>query len=258
VRLASLLLLGACNQVLGIGETHLPVDANACLLHPGDPGFHDEDGDGLADQCDNCPTTSNPPVNGAQPDGDGDGVGDACDPHPQLRGDKIVEVEYFYGDAFGTWTPNSQGWTTDADSISSPAGTTGTTSLDHGQFVARFPTMDVHFTVLAVSSTYKLELALDYPGFGSDCYIDEEVDGPYIWADNSGGGGGVGFGDVTAGHSYVARMSRDLTQITCAIADGTATATNDDLNDTSVTPRIDVEHMQVQIDSITLYAYEKP
>jgi hypothetical protein len=42
----------------------------------------DPDGDGLASECDNCPTVPNP----GQTDGDGDGVGDACDPCPHVTG----------------------------------------------------------------------------------------------------------------------------------------------------------------------------
>src|SRR5204862_7605072 len=36
----------------------------------------DDDGDGIPDAVDNCPTTANPD----QADADGDGIGDACDP----------------------------------------------------------------------------------------------------------------------------------------------------------------------------------
>ena len=42
---------------------------------PETPGAPDADGDGIADDADNCPTVANPD----QLDSDGDGVGDACD-----------------------------------------------------------------------------------------------------------------------------------------------------------------------------------
>lgn len=49
------------------------------------PEDGDKDGDGIADEDDNCPDIFNPirPVdNGKQADSDGDGVGDVCDPCP--------------------------------------------------------------------------------------------------------------------------------------------------------------------------------
>ncbi len=59
----------------------------------------DEDGDGVVDSCDNCPTWSN----SSQADGDGDGVGDECDPGD---GDHRVSFSEFFN---GTTAP---GWTT--------------------------------------------------------------------------------------------------------------------------------------------------
>jgi predicted extracellular nuclease len=45
----------------------------------------DSDGDGIADDVDNCPYTYNP----GQEDGDGDGIGDACDSCPADPGDDV-------------------------------------------------------------------------------------------------------------------------------------------------------------------------
>lgn len=57
----------------------------------------DEDGDGIPDECDNCPSVPNPLQEDVREIANGfeaDGVGDACDPRPTLPGDSIV---YFSG-----------------------------------------------------------------------------------------------------------------------------------------------------------------
>jgi hypothetical protein len=77
-RVVLLLALGACNKLLGLEPVAARSDADHCALHAGDAEFHDEDGDGLDDLCDNCPDQANP----NQADTDGDGVGDVCDPDP--------------------------------------------------------------------------------------------------------------------------------------------------------------------------------
>jgi hypothetical protein len=53
--------------------------------------MHDEDGDGVLDECDVCPQDADP----AQADGDGDGVGDVCDPNPLMPGDTIAFFDPF-------------------------------------------------------------------------------------------------------------------------------------------------------------------
>ena len=57
---------GSCDA--GEGTCACPADCD-----PADPG--DEDGDGVADECDNCLGLAN----ATQVDGDGDGIGNACD-----------------------------------------------------------------------------------------------------------------------------------------------------------------------------------
>lgn len=59
--------------------------------------FSDTDGDGLADECDNCPLVPNP----SQSNGDGDGVGDACDPIPVSPGNDAIGYRVIDSNAFG-------------------------------------------------------------------------------------------------------------------------------------------------------------
>jgi Thrombospondin type 3 repeat len=56
------------------------------------PGQENEDGDAWGDVCDLCP----PYASTTQADADGDGVGDECDPHPTTPGDSIAMFEGFH------------------------------------------------------------------------------------------------------------------------------------------------------------------
>lgn len=66
-------LLGATLDALGEDPTKLPP------WHPNAATDPDEDGDGVEDESDNCPSTTN----AGQADADEDGLGDVCDPSPE-------------------------------------------------------------------------------------------------------------------------------------------------------------------------------
>lgn len=94
------LLVPGCNQIFGLHDVDSVSDADlhAGCSKPGEPRFHDEDGDTFPDDCDNCPGIANTDQsdvlemqNGQMPDG----VGDVCDPSPGITGDQIVSFISF-------------------------------------------------------------------------------------------------------------------------------------------------------------------
>lgn len=98
------LAVTGCNGVFGLAHVSVAADAVVTDATPicWNPlaTTHDEDGDGIADNCDNCPADVNP----GQEDSDGDGVGDACDPHPGIA-DQIELFDPLLSDA--NWMPET-------------------------------------------------------------------------------------------------------------------------------------------------------
>ena len=123
----------------------------------GTPSTHDEDSDGVVDECDNCPSIANASqadvgeINAGQT---ADGVGDACDPRPAAGGDGIF---LFDGMNFTTLSPE---WTNVGGGGWSASGTSLTpTGTSTGQELKRsFPSTlgnylaETAFTFLALTS----------------------------------------------------------------------------------------------------------
>jgi hypothetical protein len=112
---------------------------------------HDEDLDGVDDDCDNCPTRPNP----LQQNEDLDELGDACEA-TSILGSACVESLVFF-DPFiegpGPWTTMGGAWVFGADEVvASAEGSTGAAVLG----VSLAPTF-------VVEGTFRLE-APSYPG----------------------------------------------------------------------------------------------
>jgi hypothetical protein len=124
VRSGIVVLVAACSFHAHAVDDAAPSDGRRVDAITGEGGPGDQDGDGVPDAVDNCPTVYNPDqrnwdgdpfgdacdhcphlADAIDPDGDGDGVGDACDPRPAQAGDTRVLWEGFYdASAISTWT----------------------------------------------------------------------------------------------------------------------------------------------------------
>jgi hypothetical protein len=110
--IAAIIACAGCDNLFGlapvVGDAVLQVDATLVpdantTGWPTDGGIapgtcwgadmaNDEDVDGVADGCDNCPADPNTP---GQLDGDRDGVGDVCDPHPTFAVERLAAFDGF-------------------------------------------------------------------------------------------------------------------------------------------------------------------
>jgi hypothetical protein len=96
-------------------------------------GSHDEDGDGVVDDCDNCPVDINPLQEDDQEEANGqtaDGVGDACDPRPDDGGDSILFFDPFA--SAGSWNATGGSWANGGDVLVQSDNTVLGAVFDHG------------------------------------------------------------------------------------------------------------------------------
>lgn len=148
----ALCALAGCNQVFGLHGTSAR-SPDAAIDAP--PADDDEDGDGFANETDNCAGIPN----ADQLDSDGDGVGDVCDPHPTVQGDHLVRSEYFNGPTV-SWTPDVvTNWQLDGAgsyvTTGSPDATNASLTLTVATTLTA-PTIELGVTIAANAGTEPL------------------------------------------------------------------------------------------------------
>lgn len=144
----------------------------------GTPSTHDEDGDGIVDECDNCPSIANANQADTREVNAGataDGVGDACDPRPTAGGDSI----YLFDGLNFTSLPAE--WANiGAGSWTASGSTVTPTSTAMGQELLRnFPTnlgnylaeTAFTFTALELNGSSSLTFRVDSANNGWRCVV---------------------------------------------------------------------------------------
>jgi hypothetical protein len=260
------LLATGCDMVFNVelpdGGVAPPPEPDATIA----PVAHDEDGDGLDDRADNCPTAANAPATAgaAQDDFDGDGVGDACDPHPVTAGDVLVAVEYFTASTAPVWAsviPDT--WTLRTDSlVSPPPPVTGQVGhlLERPALQAAGATIDVGYSVVDVGpelNSNHVEVRLDTTGDSAHCRVEESLlDGnSRLEVESSLVLVGSNFTpEVVAGQRYVARLTRDAAEHRCAVQGTVVTTANNDPGGVVVSAAVDLVDTQIEIEFIAIYA----
>jgi hypothetical protein len=162
----------------------------------GTPSTHDEDRDGIVDECDNCPSISNAnqaDIREVNAGGSADGVGDACDPRPTAGGDSIF---LFDGLNFTTLPPEwsnvgAGSWTASGTSVT-------TTGTETGQELARrFPSSLSNylaetaftFTAFELNGSSNLPFRMDAADNGWRCVVGtpDGIQGQFFLGKVTGG-----------------------------------------------------------------------
>jgi hypothetical protein len=162
----------------------------------GTPSTHDEDGDGIVDECDNCPSISNAnqaDTREVSAGGTADGVGDACDPRPTAGGESIFLFDGLnFTSLPGDWTNvGAGGWTATGSAV-----TPTSTAMDQ-ELARRFPSTQSNylaetaftFTALETNGSSSLPFRMDANANGWRCVVgtSDGVNGRFFMTKVTGG-----------------------------------------------------------------------
>ena len=193
-----------------------------------------EDGDKFGDACDPCPIISddNPP------DGDNDGVADACDPKPIMFGDRIAFFEGFHQGKPSGWDEVGTTWGAASDALT--ANLTGAGSFALIVTDRTRETITAEITVVSAAGAASQVGVLDNLLQNGTPAVACTITGApavRVYATANGTGAVSPTFELTAGQTYQVRMQRENSTYTCTARNtasaATATATtNIALNNT--------------------------
>ena len=216
-----LVVLGACGDDGG-GDNNPRPDAGNDLDFDGVPNDTDncpsssnafqgnEDGDAFGDACDPCP----PIANDSPPDGDGDGVADACDPKPIMFGDKVLFFEGFHQGKPQGWEENGT-WAASMDRLRANATAAQTFALILTDRTRE--TVTARVTVVSTTGTGEvgvLDNKMQNGTPGIACTITATPTVSVYNTANVAGAMTSAF-EMTAGQTYEIRLQRENSAYTC-------------------------------------------
>jgi hypothetical protein len=180
----SLLLLigtGGCAQLLQIdpissrdagaagGDAVTGDDGGFACTFPGMPG--DIDGDGVADDVDNCPGIPNPAQTASGTDGNA--IGDACDPHPTMAGDAIESFTSFANAPDAAWMLDAP---SDWQQVNGGLTNSGTMDvhLAHGALTqgGAYPTLEIGYTADHWVQSSSIRITISDGTASVTCHLD--------------------------------------------------------------------------------------
>ena len=253
-----------CDSAFGIRSTVLvePIDATQAIdaaphasCGTSSSNARDEDGDGVANDIDDCPGI----YDLQQHDTDGDGVGDLCDPHPVVPIDRFVDTTYF-DDNLGCWIPDQiANWSVANGSVTTPVTGPATMSLEYTSLAhpTSKPTVEIQFSLVGedpsqpTNSSYGVQIVLAYPNSQANCFAGayHAAIASYIAA----GGQTTNIGTDLHMGTHRLTFSRDGSNLVCVLDESVSSMATDSGTIGPVNVTLQTGGGAVKIDYVMFY-----